>query len=153
MTSFVMSYSKCSRSIKGLVPRHEGICWFNPHWVRRYTCMPRLMRWCACVERAYSFKYNWVIITCLCAPASADTPIHFENGPGMSCSTLSTISTGPSCLSVGSRVHYLLSCRLHLQKCSTRGQDLPPHSAAHITIIGDPGWAPAGMMCGPISGQ
>ena len=30
-----------------------------------------------------------------------------------------TTSTGPSCLSVGARVHYLYSCCLHLRKCST----------------------------------
>ena len=48
---------------------------------------------------------------------------------------LSTISTGPSCLSVGAHVHYLMSCHLHLRKCSTRGWDLPPHGVAHITYI------------------
>ena len=70
--------------------------------------MPRLT--CAgapALSEPTSFKYNWVVRTCLCAPASADAPLHFENGPGVLCSTLSTVSTGPSCLSVGARVHYL----------------------------------------------
>ena len=105
-------------------------------------CTPRLT--CTGVptlSEPTSFKYNWVAITCLCAPASADAPIHFGSGPGAPCSTLSTISTGLSCLSVGARVHYLSSCCLHLQKCSTIGRDLPPHGTAHITIIGIPGWA------------
>ena len=31
---------------------------------------------------------DWVVITCPCAPASADVPIHSENGPGVPCSTL-----------------------------------------------------------------
>ena len=100
-----------------------------------HMCMPRLMRWCTrALTEPTSFKYNWVVTTCLCVPASVDAPIHFESGPGTPCSTLSTVSTGLSCLSVGACVHYLSSC-LHLRKRSTRGQDLLPHGVAHITYI------------------
>ena len=112
----------------------KGFRWFNLCWVRRYMCMPRLTRWCTRVVRATSFKYNWVVRTCLCVPASANAPLHFENGPGAPCSTLSTVSTGLSCLSVGSHVHYLLSC-LHLRNRSTIGRDLLPHGATYITRI------------------
>ena len=94
-----------------------GDSWFNSWWVRRYTCMHRLMCWCRpCWESLLpSNLTDWVIIICPCVPASADAPIHSENGPGVLCSDLrSTISTGPSCLSVGAHVHYLLSCQVYI---------------------------------------
>ena len=117
MTSFVTSYGTCSGSIKGPAPCQEGIRWFNPRWVRRYMCTPRLTCWCACVERAYFLNItDWVVITCLCVTASADAPIHFKNGPGTPCSPLSTVSTGPSCISVGARVHCLLSCQVYISR-------------------------------------
>ena len=40
---------------------------------------------------------DWVVITCLCAPASADAPIHSENGLGAPCSTLGVLSPQDHC--------------------------------------------------------
>ena len=48
----------------------------------------------------------------------------------------STASTGPSCLSVGAHVHYLLSCCLHLRKHSTAAATYitSAHRMSHIYI-------------------
>ena len=69
---------------------------------------------------------DWVVLICKCVSTFIDTPITLRERPGNAVFLLrSTASTGPSCLSVGARVHYLLSCCLHLWK----------HSAAAATDI------------------
>ena len=68
-----------------------GDSWFNSRWVRRYTCMHRLMHWCSVLREPTSFKFNWLgcYNLSVCAPCpSADAPIHSENGPGVPCLTL-----------------------------------------------------------------
>ena len=61
--------------------------------------------------------------------AFVDAPITLRERPGNAMFFLwSTASTGPSCLSVGARVHYLLSCCLHLWKHSTT-------TATYITSV------------------
>ena len=125
--------------IIGLALHHGGIPGSPLNGLRRYMCTHRLTRWCARMLREpTSFKLNWLgcYNVSMHVPASADAPIHSENSPGAPVFYLrSTISTGPSCLSVGAHVHYLLSCRLHLRKRVTKGWDLPPHSAVPITYI------------------
>ena len=69
---------------------------------------------------------DWVVLIRPCASAFVDAPITLRERPGNAVFFLrSTASTGPSCLSAGARVHYLLSCCLHLRK----------HSAATATDI------------------
>ena len=126
-------------SIKGPAPRQEEIRWFDPHWVRRYPCMH--LDWCTgapTLTEPTSFKYNWLgcYNLSMCVGASADAQIHFEDGPGMLCSSfeyclLRTVMPFGWCPCA---LFNELSS-LHLQKRSTRGQDLPPHGAAHITYI------------------
>ena len=85
---------------------------------------------------------DWVVLICPCASAFIDAPITLRERPGNAVFFLrSTTSTGPLYLLVGARVHYLLSCCLHLQKYS----NIHYFCAAHVTNLGVPGWAPAEM--------
>ena len=62
---------------------------------------------------------DWVVLIRPCVSVFVDAPITLWEQPGNAVFFLrSTASTGLSCLSVGARVHYLLSCCLHLRKHS-----------------------------------
>ena len=57
MTSLMMSSGTCTGSYKGPCTASLGVhSWFISPWVRRYTCMHRLMCWRACIARAYFLK-------------------------------------------------------------------------------------------------
>ena len=63
-----------------------------------------------------------------------DALIHSENSPGTPCSTLLVPSTGPSCLSVGTCVHCLLSCQVYISR-SVLSSGETIHLALHASQL------------------
>ena len=126
VTSFVMSHGTCAKAIKQPDAASWGTHWSNSCWeVHVHAWMDAL----ACPHWESLLPSNtadWVVLIRPCASAFVDAPITLWERPGNAIFFLrSTASTGPSCLSVGARVHYLLSCCLHLRK----------HSVAAATYI------------------
>ena len=99
--------------------RVVGTHWSNSCWeVHVHAWIDALAR--PCWESLLPSNIaDWVVLIRPCASAFVDAPITLWERPGNAVFFLrSTASTGPSCLSVGACVHYLLSC-LHLRKHST----------------------------------
>ena len=154
----MMSFGTCAGPIIGLAPHHGEKSWFTSWWVRRYTCMHRLMHAGApTLREPTSFKLNWLGCYNLSVSISfcGHTNTLWEHGPGTPCSTLGVLSP-QDCHAFGlvpmCTIYWVVkstSLEVHV----TKGQDLPTHGAAPITIIGVPGWVPAeNDMSGPICG-
>ena len=126
VTSFVMSHGTCAKAIKQPDGASWGTHWSNSCWeVHVHAWIDALAspHWESLLPSNIA---DWVVLIRPCASAFIDAPITLWERPGNAVFFLrSTASTGPSCLSVGARVHYLLSCCLHLRK----------HSAAAATYI------------------
>ena len=125
LTSFVTSHGTCAKAIKQPGAASWGTHWSNSCWeVHMHAWIDALARprWESLLPSNIA---DWVVLIRPCVSAFIDAPITLWEQPGNAAFFLrSTASTGPSCLSVGACVHYLLSC-LHLQK----------HSAAAATYI------------------
>ena len=116
----------CAKAIKQPDAASWGTHWSNSCWeVHVHAWIDALARprWESLLPSNIA---DWVVLIRPCASAFVDAPITLWERPGNAVFFLrSTASTGPSCLSVGAHVHYLLSCCLHLWK----------HSAAAATYI------------------
>ena len=126
LTSFVTSHGTCAEAIKQLGAASGGTHWSNSCWevhLHAWIDALALPRWESLLPSNIA---DWVVLVRPRASGFIDAPITLREQPGNAVFFLwSTASTGPLCLSVGARVHYLLSCCLHLRK----------HSAEAATYI------------------
>ena len=110
MTSFVTSHGTCAQAIK----QPGAVSWGDTLVQLLLGKEVHVHAWIDALERPHwesllpSNITDWVVLIHLCASAPADAPITLWEWPGNAVFFLrSTASTGPSCLSVGARVHYL----------------------------------------------